>query len=67
MLSRPTIKLDAFEQPLRDDPANYDGQGKSQAQETHDSMKMLVLVFSALLLAGLGLGFVVAVMYVIGQ
>lgn len=34
------------------DPTNYDGQGKSQAQETSDSLRMLTLVLLVALLIG---------------
>ena len=65
MTPRPNLRLtkfDEFERALRDDP-NDDGQGKSRAQETADSLRMLV-VASAVALAVLliwGLLYVVAV------
>ena len=60
---RLTTKLDEFEQAMRTNPDNYDGQGKGQDKETSDSMRML-LVASAVALAVLlmwGLLYLVAV------
>lgn len=46
--------LDAYYHPVedfeRDDP-NYDGQGKSQQQETDDSLRMLGVCFVVMLVA----------------
>ena len=50
--------LDYFEAQMADDP-NYDGQGKSRAQETRDSTMMLRVVLVIVLLSVVVMGWVI--------
>ena len=57
---RPNVRhLDLIEHAMRED-LNYDEQGKSQAEETRDSLVMLASVLVlAVLAAWLGIGVIV--------